>query len=376
MNQQAMGMYLHIPFCKSKCPYCDFCSMPRPDAELVETYVNELVRRMSAWGERCRGRAVDTVYLGGGTPTLLTAPQAERIMRAIHDCFSVDSGAEVTVECNPATADREALAHWRELGVNRLSMGAQSAQRDELKALGRLHTWDDVCRTVEDARTVGIDNVNVDFMMGVPHQTLDTLADTLHRAIALDPDHLSAYCLILEEGTPYARRGADALGLPDEDTVADMYDAASAIIREAGYEHYEISNYAKPGRRSRHNLHTWQAREYLGLGVAAHSYLNGERFGNSRDLSAFLRGEDITCERYALTPRERADEAMMLGLRLREGIDEKAFFDRFGIDLWERYGERCAPYLKQGMLIRESGRVRLCERGWMVSNTILADLLP
>ena len=371
-----MGMYLHIPFCKSKCPYCDFCSFPRPDADTVQAYVDELVRRMDAWSARCRGRTVDTVYLGGGTPTMLTPSQAEEIMRAIYDRFTVEPDAEVTVECNPATADRAALAHWRTLGGNRLSMGAQSAQPDELKALGRLHTWDDVCRTVEDARAVGIDNVNVDFMMGVPRQTLDTLADTLCRAIALEPDHLSAYCLMLEEGTPYARRGSDALGLPDEDTVVDMYDAASAIIREAGYEHYEISNYAKDGKRSRHNLHTWQAREYLGIGVAAHSYLDGERFGNSRDMAAFLRGEDITCDRYTLTPTERADEALMLGLRLREGIDETAFGARFGVDLWERYGERCKPYLDGGLLIREGGRVRLGERGWMVSNTILADLLP
>lgn len=374
-TNQKMGMYIHIPFCKSKCPYCDFCSFPHPKAEVVEAYVAELIGRMETWGKRCTHRSVDTVYFGGGTPTLLTAEQVGRLTAAVHRHFSVEADAEITVECNPATADRARLQAWRNGGVNRMSMGAQSAQPEELKALGRLHSWDDVCRTVEDARAVGIHNVNVDFMVGVPHQTRDSLMDTLARAVALDPDHLSAYCLMLEEGTPFARKGAAVLGLPDDEEVAARYELASTFLREVGYEHYEISNYAKEGRRSRHNTHTWQAGEYLGLGVAAHSYLDGERFGNSRDLTAFLRGEDITEERYTLTSEEMADEAVMLGLRLREGVDEAELTTHFGVDFEERYGRKCTPFVPAGLMTRVDGRVALTEKGWMVSNAILAEIL-
>ena len=200
-------------------------------------------------------------------------------------------------------------------------MGAQSAHDIELKALRRLHTWADVCRTVQDARTVGIQNINVDFMMGIPHQTPESLQKTLYKAINLAPEHLSAYCLMLEDGTPFARRGAEALGIPDDDGMADLFEMASSVLTAYGYEHYEISNYARPGKRSRHNLHTWQGHEYLGLGVAAHGYVNGVRYGNSRDLESFLAGKDITDTRYVLTNTDRAEELIMLGLRLSDGID-------------------------------------------------------
>lgn len=370
-----IGLYLHIPFCKSKCPYCDFCSFPRPSNEMVDAYIAELTRRAAVWGERCRDRTVDTLYIGGGTPTLLTPAQADRLLTAIYQAFRLETDAEVTVECNPATADREALRVWHTLGVNRLSMGAQSADPSELSALGRLHSWDDVCHTVEDARAAGIHNINVDFMIGIPRQTRESLTDTLTRAVALAPDHLSAYCLQLEEGTPFARRGASALSLPDDDEVAARYELAAALLREAGYEHYEISNFALSGKRSRHNTHTWQAREYLGLGVAAHSYLNGERFGQGRDLSAFLRGEDITVERYTMTPEERADEAVMLGLRLREGVEETDFRERFGVDFSDRYEKKCTPFVANGLMTRKNGRTALTEAGWLVSNAILSAIL-
>lgn len=375
MDRNDVGLYLHIPFCRSRCPYCDFCTFPRPDPATVDAYVDELVRRVTAGGIACRDRRVDTVYLGGGTPTMLTAAQAERLLTAVYDAFSVTSDAEITVECNPATADRAALTAWRSLGVNRLSMGAQSASSAELQALGRLHRWEDVCRTVEDARAAGIRRINLDFMIGVPRQTRVSLTDTLTRAVSLAPDHLSAYCLQLEEGTPFARRGAAALGLADDDEVAARYELAAALLRGAGYEHYEISNFALPGHRSRHNVHTWQAREYLGLGVAAHGYLNGERYGQSRDLAAFLRGEDITEERYVLTPETAADEAVMLGLRLREGIDEAEFRDRFGIDFETRYGAKCARPVAEGLMTRSGGRTAMTEAGWLVSNAILAMIL-
>ena len=386
-----IGLYLHIPFCRSKCPYCDFCSYPRPTAERMEAYAHELARRIREAGKAYGADfhkedgttfriPVDTVYFGGGTPTLLPTACIKELFDAIYAGFDVLPAAEITVEGNPAVADRDVLAVWRENGVNRLSLGAQSAQDSELKALGRLHRWEDVCRTVADARAAGIENINLDFMLGIPHQTPETLADTLSRALALEPTHMSAYTLILEEGTPFYRRGRASLGLPADEYTADeqavaLWEQASATLREAGYEHYEISNYARPGFRSRHNLPTWQCRDYLGLGVAAHSCMNGVRFGQSRDPEGFLRGEDITEFREVLTPADREAEYIMLALRLSDGVDEAEFASRFGRDFWHTYGDFCIPYIDGGFLCREGGRVFLTERGFPVSNTILSDLI-
>ena len=385
MQAYPIGLYLHIPFCRSKCPYCDFCSYPRPRDGVMESYTHELARRVLAAGEVYRGLLaaygdrppVDTVYFGGGTPTLLPADCVRELFSAIRASFDVLPDAEITVEGNPAALDRGSLAVWQACGVNRLSLGAQSAQEDELKALGRLHRWSDVTAAVADAHSVGIKNINLDFMLGIPHQTPESLADTLTRALALSPTHLSAYTLMLEEGTPFHRRGRAALGLPADEEEADesavsLWEQATDILTGAGYEHYEISNYARAGFRSQHNLHTWQCRDYLGLGVAAHSCLGGMRFGQSRDLDAFLRGEDM--EEFR-TPAEPEPEYIMLGLRLSDGIDEGVFARRFGHGFWDTYGERCAPFLAGGFLCRENGRVYLSERGMAVSNAVLSALL-
>ena len=395
MNREPIGLYLHIPFCKSKCPYCDFCSFPRPTAELMEAYTHELARRIYMAGDRLRGESgegkytseypealcpVDTIYFGGGTPSLLSTRHVRELLGAIHASFSVVDGAEITMEANPAAVTHESLMAWTACGINRISLGAQSAQEDELKALGRLHRWEDVENTVRAARVAGIENINLDFMLGIPHQTPETLSDTLARALALKPTHLSAYTLMLEEGTPFYRRGRAALGLPTDEEDADeqavtLWEQASAILREAGYEHYEISNFARKGFRSRHNLHTWQCRDYLGLGVAAHSCENGVRFGQSRDLEGFLAGKDITEFTEVLTPADRESEFIMLALRLSDGIGEEEFSRRFGHDFWHTYGETCIPYIEMGLMGRKDGRVFLTEAGFPVSNAILAELI-
>ena len=403
MDRQPIGLYLHIPFCRSKCPYCDFCSYPHPTVQGMEAYTRELARRIREAGKLYGGGfsgesfpgesfpapasagglgrlGLDTVYFGGGTPTLLPPRCVAELFEAIRESFDILPDAEITVEGNPAAVSREDLAVWQACGVNRLSLGAQSAQQEELKALGRLHRWEDVVRTVADARATGIGNINLDFMLGIPHQTPESLADTLDRALALCPDHLSAYTLMLEEGTPFHRRGRASLGLPAEEDDADeqavaFWEQASAALRAAGYEHYEISNYAKPNRRSRHNLHTWQCRDYLGLGVAAHSCMNGVRFGQSRDLEGFLRGEDITEFREELSPADVESEFIMLALRLSDGIDESEFARRFGRDFWHTYGTLCISFIEGGFMERKGGRVYLTERGFPVSNAILADLI-
>ena len=395
MNREPIGLYLHIPFCRSKCPYCDFCSFPHPSVELMEAYTHELARRIRVWGDTLRGesgegrwteeslralRPVDTVYFGGGTPSLLPTRCVRELLGAVHSAFTVLPDAEITMEANPAAVTPETLAVWCACGVNRMSLGAQSAQEDELKALGRLHRWEDVVSTVHAAREMGIRNINLDFMLGIPHQTPETLTDTLTRALSLEPTHLSAYTLMLEEGTPFHRRGRAALGLPADEDVADeqaiaLWEQATRILTEAGYEHYEVSNYAREGYRSRHNLHTWQCRDYLGLGVAAHSCLDGVRFGNSRDLEAFLRGEDITEFSEVLTTADRESEYIMLSLRLSDGIDEADFASRFDHSFWHTYGERCIPYIRDGFMRRDGGRVFLTASGMAVMNTILTDLL-
>ncbi len=398
MKSQPIRLYLHIPFCRSKCPYCDFCSYPRPSEALMEAYTRELARRIRAAGEAygedpaeaafhsgkgttpAPKRTVDTVYFGGGTPTLLPEACIRELFGAIRTAFDILPDAEITVEGNPAAASRETLAVWQGCGANRLSLGAQSAQEAELKALGRLHRWEDVEKTVFDARAVGITNINLDFMLGIPHQTPDSLADTLNRALDLDPSHLSAYTLMLEEGTPFHRRGRVGLGLPADGEEADemavaLWEQACDRLRAAGYEHYEISNFAKVGFRSRHNLHTWQCRDYLGLGVAAHSCMDGVRFGNARNMDAFLRGEDITEFTEVLTPSDREAEYIMLALRLSDGIDEAEFSCRFGHDFWHIFGSRCIPFIAGGFMAREGGRVFLTERGFPVSNAVLTELI-
>lgn len=372
---EPLGVYLHIPFCRSKCPYCDFCSFPRPDEGIMSAYVTRLIESIVDWGEKCRGRTVDTVYFGGGTPTLLHPMDAKRLISAVFEHFSVEKDAEVTLECNPATLTSEALSAWVSGGINRVSMGAQSAHEAELKALGRLHTWEDVCYTVEMVRLAGVNNVNLDFMMGIPHQTPESLIETLKKAIELSPDHLSAYCLMLEEGTPFARRGAEKLGLPEEDRVADFYESASAYVRSKGYEHYEISNFARDGKRSRHNLHTWQGREYVGLGVAAHGYVDGVRYGNSRDLAAFLEGKDITESRIPVTTADAAEEAVMLGLRLSDGIHLRELAQMYPLRLSKNFYKLCRNFVDGGWMTFENEKIALTEKGFLVSNQVIASLL-
>lgn len=368
------GLYIHIPFCKSKCHYCDFCSLAGSDQRVIEAYVTQLCRRMREWKKRCEGRRFDTVYLGGGTPTLLNSRQAEMIMTTARECFDILSDAEITVECNPATASEQGLAEWRELGVNRLSIGVQSAVDGELRLLGRIHKFSDAVETVKAARAAGIDNINIDLMIGIPDQTDESLEYTLARYLELDCNHISAYCLSIEEGTRFYKK-RESLNIAGSDKVAKMYETVSDVLTAHGYEHYEISNFARRGYRSRHNTHTWQCREYLGLGVAAYSYFDGERFGNSRDMEAFLRGEDIVCESYRPDRNEQMSEYVMLGLRLSEGIDTREFKRIFGVDFDAVFGERCDKFLRSGHLRREGERIFFTREGWLLSNAILSEIL-
>ena len=372
-DQNHLGIYIHIPFCLQKCLYCDFCSFPRAESSRIEQYLDALTAQTVSWADRCAAYEVDTIYFGGGTPTLLTLPQWERLLGTLRRHFRILPDAEITAETNPATANLSYLRALRALGVNRLSMGVQSADAAELKALGRVHDFAQAKQTFADAREAGFDNISIDLMLGIPHQTRESLARTLAEFIALAPEHISAYLLKIEDDTPFGRM-RDTLPLPDEDLQCDLYTDTVTTLADAGYARYEISNFARPNRHSRHNLRYWLGRPYLGLGLAAHSDFDGKRFAAGRDFDAYLAGDWIE-ESTEIDAEERRAEYIMLRLRLEEGIDLADYRARFGRDLLADRAQTLAPYRRAGLLREENGRLALTTAGMLLSNTVLADLL-
>jgi len=380
-DKSRLGLYLHIPFCRAKCAYCDFYSLPAQSAELMERYVNALILHMQSYKKGARDYVADTVFIGGGTPTSLPPELLFRLIRAVKRNFSVVRGAEFTVEANPATVDQAMLAHMRRLGVNRLSMGLQSANNNELMALSRIHRRQDFEASFRAARRARIGNINVDVMFGIPYQTRASLMKTLSWLVRLGPEHISLYDLILEPGTRlYAQRGT--LPFPSEDEEADMYFAAVEFLAKHGYAQYEISNFARPGYMCRHNLKYWNCEEYLGLGAAAHSFFRGNRFAFVRDIEKYMRGVEvpssairITVQNDPVSPKERLGEYIMLRFRLAAGLDCREFARRFGTSFEQRYGRKMEPYVRNGFATYRDGVYALTPRGMFVSNYILSDLL-
>lgn len=362
-----LGLYLHIPFCRSKCLYCDFCSFPHASEARMQAYAEALGRELIARAEACRDDTVDTVYFGGGTPTCLPPEVLCGLLGTVLSHYNVAENAEITTECNPNTVTPEGLVRLRQGGFNRLSMGLQSAQAGELRALGRLHDFADFAQTFRAARAAGFANISADVMFGIPHQTAESFADTLEKLCALRPDHVSAYALTVEEGTPFGRRGAAELDLPDEDEVRKMYLGMVDFLGRHGIAQYEISNFARAGYESRHNLKYWTLGEYLGFGPAAFSDFGGERFGNSRDLDGYLAGRDITAERERPTAKERENERVMLGLRLVRGLDAR--------DLGAARRGILDRYIPAGLAARTGNRYALTPAGMLVSNAILSELV-
>ncbi len=371
---KSLGLYLHIPFCRSKCLYCDFCSFPRPRAETVSQYVRALCADLTRRAPECKAYTVDTVFFGGGTPTVLPAGELCELLNTVAMHYRLAPDAEICAECNPATADKAYFAEMLRVGFNRLSIGLQSTHEDELRALGRLHDLDGFVRTFAQAREAGFANIGADLMMGIPHQTPESYLASVERLAALAPEHISAYCLSVEKETPFGRMG-DRLLLPDEESTRKMYFSGTQALAAHGYAQYEISNFARKGYRSRHNLKYWSCEEYLGFGPAAYSDFGGARFGNSRDLDAYLRGEAIEAERETPDVAERVREYIMLRLRLCEGIDPAAFARRFGIPLPARVRERLEELSRHGLATVAPERLALTPEGFYVSNPILADLL-
>ena len=360
-----LGLYIHIPFCRSKCAYCDFYSLARSE-EHMDAYAAALRSSLRAAAPRAAEHIVDTVYFGGGTPSLLGAPRLAALLQTAADCFSLATDAEITFEANPESArDADALQTLRGAGFNRVSLGMQSADDGELRAIGRVHTARDTEEAVRAARRAGFDNLSLDLIYGLPGQTRGRWRETLAAAVALAPEHLSCYALKVELGTPlYAQK--DAAALPGDDAQADMYLSAAEILAAHGYEHYEISNFARHGRASRHNLKYWTLSEYLGFGPGAHSDFGGRRFAVARDLGAFLAGNAVYSEDAAIPPRERAAEYVMLGLRTARGVSADELSLPFGGA--EAVLRECAAH---GLAARSAGRWRLTARGFLVSNAII-----
>lgn len=365
------SLYLHIPFCLSKCRYCDFASAPT-DGSTRAAYLSALRREILSLPEG----ELDTVYFGGGTPSLLTERELAALMGAITLRFHLSNNAEITLEANPKTATQDKLRAFRALGISRLSIGMQSMIPSELAALGRAHSREDFLRTYENARTVGFRSVNVDLMYGIPEQTIETLTETLDALLAVSPDHISAYGLILEEGTPfYSAR--NTLALPDEDTEFEMYGVVTSRLREAGFCHYEVSNYAISGHECKHNLVYWRQMPYYAAGLAASSFVGGLRRTNTRDMRAYLTDPlSAAAEMVRVEGADAEFEYIMLALRLSEGIDEATFFDRFGVRFRDKYADKLAPYLRAGYLLLTDKRTALTEKGLYVSSALLAELCP
>ncbi|NLM38292.1 MAG: radical SAM family heme chaperone HemW [Firmicutes bacterium] len=381
-----IGLYLHIPFCRRKCLYCDFCSFPGRTGDYhryLEALKQELRQR---WNPQWQ---VATIYIGGGTPTVLPPSALAGLLRVIKTVARVEPQAEVTVEANPGTVDGPGLARLRAAGVNRLSLGAQSGADRFLKVLGRIHTTADVENTVALARRAGFANINLDLIYGLPGETLDDWRQTLRWAIALAPDHLSCYGLQVEPGTPLqAMVRAGRVRLPTDDEVSAMFMANVRILPAAGYEQYEIANFARRPRageaadgdyRCRHNLIYWRYQDYLGLGLAAASTVAGRRWVNLSSLEAYLSavaaGTVPTATVETLTPRQAMAEMLMLGFRLTTGPDPDDFARRWGVPLDQVLGERVQPLLSGGFLQKAAGTYRLTPRGMLLSNQVLANLL-
>ena len=369
-----LGLYLHIPFCRSKCHYCDFCSMPRADGETVAAYVRAMQEDLVKKAPACRAYTVDTVYFGGGTPTCLSARQLSSLLETVKAEYHLLPDAEITLECNPATGSYEDFLALRRAGFNRMSIGLQSAHKNELRALGRLHDFDGFLRTWEAAVRAGFTNLSADVMQGIPEQTRRSYLETLTRLVSVSPSHISAYALSVEEGTNFGNR-RDSLILPDEEETRAMYMEGSAFLARHGYAQYEISNFARKGYRSRHNLKYWSCEEYLGFGPAAYSFFGGERFGNSRDVEGYIKGMTVECEREAVTLWEAANEYVMLRMRLCEGVSASAFEARFGSGFREGFGKALETFVPTGLVARRGDGYAFTPEGMYVSNAILSEIL-
>ena len=398
MNHKNLGIYIHIPFCVQKCLYCDFISGPAT-VDKHKSYVNQLLKEIELRTERFENYCINSVFIGGGTPSVVDADLIANILCKLKEAFVFADDCECSIEVNPGTVDYEKLLKYHMAGINRLSIGLQSCNERELKLLGRIHDYSSFEETYRMARKAGFDNINVDLMSSVPEQTVDSFTDSLRKVAGLIPEHISVYSLIVEEGTPFYHMD---LNLPDEETERSIYYKTGEILKEYGYEQYEISNYAKPGRECRHNVRYWQCMEYIGFGVAAASCFNDIRWKNTENINtylnaelaevisefdreaengflskedAFICGHDFWTEIDCLSQNDKMSEFMFMGLRMNAGISETEFEMLFGLTPEQIYGEVIDKHLQNGLLERVEGYIRLTSKGRDICNFVMADFL-
>ena len=373
-----LGLYIHIPFCIKKCNYCDFYSVGCAEPETVKRYVSALCNHIEKESSRYKDYEIDTIFVGGGTPSVLEPKQFEKISKTIKKCLHVSEKAEFSIEANPCSLTKEKLKTYLSCGVNRISIGLQSTDNASLKTLGRLHNFDEFKLKYTLAKEVGFENINIDIMYATPEQTLANIDKTLDGLSEFAPKHISAYCLKIEPGTPFYNA---KLNLPNEDTQYEMYMLLCKKLKEMGYSHYEISNFAKEGYECRHNLKYWQREEYVGFGPAAHSFFDGVRYSYESNLQKYITHieKGILPEKILEEIAENGttgaqDEYIMLKMRLSKGISDEDFYNLFAKRLNE-YSPEINKYIKSGHVLYENGIYRFSDEGFFVSNFILSEIL-
>lgn len=379
MNKE-LQLYVHIPFCVKKCAYCDFLSFTAHGG-VYKRYTEALIKEIQERARALRGYNITTVFVGGGTPSILPSGQMTSILNELHRNFTIEAGAEITLEANPGTVTANKLAAWKEAGANRLSIGLQSADDRELALLGRIHTWQDFLDTYGLARHEGFTNINVDLISAIPGQNAHSWKKSLEAVTGLEPEHISAYSLILEEGTPfyekYRERGEE--GIPGEEEEAAIDEVTRQVLEGGGYARYEISNYAKEGYACRHNLGYWERKEYLGLGLGASSFIDRTRFKNTPDLARYLAGTGngggLVRDIEQLSRSGEMEEFMFLGLRKLGGISKNAFRAYFGQDIEDIYGPILEKLCRKGLLCVSGDVIRLTGRGIDLSNVVFVEFL-
>lgn len=381
--KKKLELYIHIPFCIQKCKYCDFLSGPNTP-EIQKAYVDKLIEEIRVQGAFYKEYYVPTIYIGGGTPSVLKGEYIASIMSAIYENFLIEASAEISIEINPGTVDSEKLGFYKQSGINRISIGLQSGSDKELKLLGRIHTYNEFLDCFQKVRAAGFANVNVDLMSAIPGQSMQSLEESIKKIILLKPEHISAYSLILEEGTPFYRYFSTEEGskhLPDEETERKMYYLINNLLEKAGYKHYEISNYAKKGFESRHNTGYWTGVEYLGLGLGAASYAFGRRFHVEKDLNTYLASDFETDihplyrDTEELSLENKMEEFMFLGLRMLDGISTAEFHERFEVDIFRIFGDVIEKNIRKGLLEYKAPMLKLTEQGVDFSNQVMSEFL-
>lgn len=382
--KKAMQLYIHIPFCVKKCAYCDFLSFAANE-QMQTDYVKALEKELDFYGNKYKERYIPTIFIGGGTPSWLDERAMTKVMDAVYRNLEVAEDAEITIECNPGTVSKQKFLAYKNAGINRLSIGLQSAHNKELQILGRIHTFEQFLRTYDMARNHGFSNINVDLMSSLPEQTPERFVDSLKKVIRLKPEHISAYSLIIEEGTPFYEKyqqdverreaGEAAELLPTEEEEYETTRRTRQILQAEGYHWYEISNFAKPGRECRHNTGYWKRADYLGVGLGAASLIDNVRYSNTCDIYEYMKNPEQAAAKEALSRTAQMEEFMFLGLRMVDGFERKEFAEAFGIEIEGVYGDVLNSLQKEGLLIKQEGRIRLTEQGIDVSNYALSRFL-